>query len=135
MEKSGLNAGLTYEGDIRLEGRHIKKGMIKVFVESLPIPNVVGRSSNELSGINSIEDIVSLIDLKVVGAEGLGNPNHLLKLTNDPFATVTFGLHHFKTATVPDTNSPIWNQICPLWISSQHTSTVQTRWVHAMHSY
>jgi hypothetical protein len=125
VEKIGLVDGVTYAGDLRLEGKNIKKGSLKVFIEGLPIPNVVGRSSNELSGVKKVEDIVSLIDLKVCGASALGTHNHaVFKVKNDPFATVSFGLHKFRTAVVPDTNDPTWDQLCPLWITtSDHNAS------------
>lgn len=120
LDKLGLShgSGSTYSGDVRLEGKKIVKGRLKVSIEALPIPNVVGRSSGELQGVRHVDDIVSLIDLKLVGASNLGTHNHaVFKVKNDPFATVSFGLHQFRTAVVPDTNAPAWDQLCPLWIT------------------
>ena len=121
--------GLTYEGDVRLEG--VKHGMIKVYIEATRIPNISGRSNingssnttsgvnDNLSGVKHVSDIVSLVELKLVGCEKLGAKNDgIFKAKYDPFAVVNFGLYSYKTATIPSTNNPIWNQLCPLFITT-----------------
>lgn len=112
-----ITGGQPFEGELALEGKGIKHGKVTLRVDAMPIPNIVGRSTDELRGVKNVEDIVSLIDLKVCGAQNLGgSSNHgAFKRHYDPFCTVTFGLHHFKTATVPRCNNPIWEQLCPLW--------------------
>lgn len=100
--------GQPFEGAVALSGRGIKHGQVRLRCESVRIPNVVGRSTDELRGVRNVGDIVSLIDLKVVGAHGLGRGERsVFKSVNDPFATITFGLHHFKTRTIPNTNDPV----------------------------
>ena len=114
-----ITGGQPFEGELTLEGKGIKHGRVTLRVDAMPIPNIVGRSTDELRGVKNVEDIVSLIDLKVCGAENLGgSANHgAFKRHYDPFCTVTFGLHHFKTATVPRNNNPEWQQLCPLWMT------------------
>jgi hypothetical protein len=123
-----ITQGQSFSGELELQGKGAKHGTIKLRIECARVPNVVGRSTAELRGVRDIEEIVSLIDLKVIGAYNLGegdsHARRIVKGAADPFAIVSYGLHRFKTAVVPHCNNPVWKQVCPLWtVKSDHAST------------
>jgi Ca2+-dependent lipid-binding protein len=121
--------GMTYMGNLKLEGKNIKHGTVQIRAECARLPHTVGRRSSELSGVREVSDIIHLVDLKVVGAFHLDNGSRkFLKMRPDPYCDISFGLHKFRTATISSCSEPVWNQSCPLWVTtSDHNSQALIR--------
>jgi len=86
-----------------------------IFINS--IPNIIGRSSDEVNSHTSIDSLLSLIDLKIIKAENLKRETFIFP--NSAFVIVNYGELSYRTHTVARNNSPTFDQFCPIWMKKE----------------
>jgi len=123
LDLTQLAAGQGFDGELSLIRKEKQRGSVSLRVECTPLPTSTSTTSStaDLTGVSSIEDITSLVELKIVGAEGL-RTSHKKSSSSEAappstFATVDFSFRSFRTQTIEHSSNPKWNQLCTLWIT------------------